>query len=1713
VSTTKTRASDAPGGEAVEDSNPDDDQFTLDIPLEQTFDLALVQIIDDRATPAPYSQGSKVQFEVTVHNQGTLDAYDIEIRESVPPGLMRPSLVDGQEGISAGEGSEFKIAQVKAGESVSFLLEAMVANDFMGSELIMDAEIMKACDIPGGINTTDEDSTAGDNATPNDLANDNDIEDKDGGDDQDPVLVEIEQVFDLAIRKMINEEATPAPYEPGDKVRMVITLDNNGTLDAYDIDIEESLPEGLTSIKLVGAPQDVLETEEGKYTVKDLNAGNSKSFEVEVEIDPSYMEKDLRLTTTAVKAAASPGGEAVVDDKPEDNQFAVDIAVEQTFDLALTNQIDVDATPGPYMPGDKVQLSVIVDNKGTLDAYDIDITEIATEGLESIKLMGEQAGVTETESGKFTINNIGANESIALKVEAIISPDFIGKQIPLVGEITKASDTAGGNNVEDDMPTDNRNEVVIQVTQNFDLALTITLSPGQSSAVTPGSDVSFDITVYNQGVADAHTILVNDYVPSGFTFDPALNSDFGPDSDGDGSPDASITGPIAANDSETLTIVLTVNDPFDEASMDIMNYAEISAADNDTDPDNDPPMDMDSTPDANQSNDGDAIDDEINQDGLAGGDEDDHDFARVFVQTICEAIDAFDGDICIEINADLNHPWADSDCDGGGVAIGIECANGGDASDPLDECIAAINASLDICAIIAENPNATIAGFDCDGGGIDNATECANGGNPSDPSDECDIAIASNADVCTLILADSSIGLANDDCDNSGISNAIECANGGDPMDSSNECATALASDADICALIAADPSIPLASEDCDNGGIINSIECDNGGDPSDESDDCQTAIVSGIDICTILSTDPSNTLASKDCDSSGIDNATECANGGNPSDPTDECDIVIASNVDVCAILASNPDSQLANQDCDQGGVSNIIECQTGSDPKDSSDDSDPCVPGYNSGKDLCAAISIDPFLAAADCDGGGIDNATECEEGTDPNDPTDDCIAAIAASADICSLVLIDPSSSLATADCDGGGISNYDECLVGEDPSDSSDDCQAAMEANVDICVLVVTDPDGQLANEDCDGGGVNNLTECLSGENPLDHSDDCQTVFDETLDICVIIAANPMSTIADADCDGGGISNAIECENGGDPTNPTDDCAMAEAGAIDICLLINGDANHPLAQADCDGGGITNLIECISHENPFDSSDDCSAACDEGIDIHVLIAGNPDHPLAQADCDGGGMSNFAECLSGEDPCDPSDDCQAVTDAGLNICSIVLADPSGGMATADCDGGGIDNFTECNLGGDPTNPGDDCTVAIENDSDICTLISDDPTHPIALVDCDGGGVSNGVECTNGGNPLLPEDDCQMAIDTGADICALIEANPSSDLASADCDDGGVDNATECAAGGNPANPVDDYDCETAISNNVDICGLISDNPNIPLANLDCDGGGVSNAVECGVGNDPADSSDDCASAVLADLNICLLIAANPSHPLADEDCDGGGVSNIVECQTGEEPSDTPEDDCQAAIDSNVDLCVLIDSDPSHPLADQDCDGGGVSNIVECQTGEEPGQTPGDDCQSAINAGILEALIADVSNPLHTSDCDGDGTPNAQDDDPLDPCIDYTGTPDPSCGCLVSDPNQDCDGDGNPNGTDTDPEDPCVDPLINLASASWFALDCDEDGLTNGDEQNSGSDPFDPCDPDPLAVPTGDCDSDGLANGDEPGAGTDPVIQIHWQ
>ncbi|MEL7021474.1 MAG: hypothetical protein AAGK47_07700, partial [Bacteroidota bacterium] len=168
----------------------------------------------------------------------------------------------------------------------------------------------------------------------------------------------------------------------------------------------------------------------------------------------------------------------------------------------------------------------------------------------------------------------------------------------------------------------------------FDLGLQKTLAAGQNSIVNPGDDVTFTITIYNQGDLDAVDFDIIDYVNTsmfnGFSLgnnaagtvtasDGTVLNYAWATSNTDGR--ATITGTLAAGASLEIPVTLTVANG---APKNISNYAEIFS-------DND--RDVDSVTEDTQANTSSDVmkDDVTNEDSTADptNDEDDSDVATL----------------------------------------------------------------------------------------------------------------------------------------------------------------------------------------------------------------------------------------------------------------------------------------------------------------------------------------------------------------------------------------------------------------------------------------------------------------------------------------------------------------------------------------------------------------------------------------------------------------------------------------------------------------------------------------------------------------------------------------------------------------------------------------------------------------------------------------------------------------------------------------------------------------------------------------------------------------------------------------------------------------------------------------------------------------------------------------------------------------------------
>ena len=184
------------------------------------------------------------------------------------------------------------------------------------------------------------------------------------------------------------------------------------------------------------------------------------------------------------------------------------------------------------------------------------------------------------------------------------------------------------NNGNGDQDDHDIAQVNVNPPQTFDLALRKQLAQNQSSSVNAGAIVEFTIEVFNQGAVTANNVQITDYIQAGFVWpaNAALNPGW-VHSAGPNTAANTLTGSILPGASATALIRLQVNPALNAANVRMVyNFAEISV-------DNHPVAngaqpDPDSTPDANNNNDGPLTDDAINNESA---DEDDQDIAEVLI--------------------------------------------------------------------------------------------------------------------------------------------------------------------------------------------------------------------------------------------------------------------------------------------------------------------------------------------------------------------------------------------------------------------------------------------------------------------------------------------------------------------------------------------------------------------------------------------------------------------------------------------------------------------------------------------------------------------------------------------------------------------------------------------------------------------------------------------------------------------------------------------------------------------------------------------------------------------------------------------------------------------------------------------------------------------------------------------------------------------------
>ncbi len=550
--------------EILDDGDTDEDDH--DIALLSIFDLALRKTVAG-IDPLPMKIGSAITYDIEVFNQGGIDATDIVVTDYIHPGLsFDPALNPTWDGTDP-ENPTTIVAALSAQSSTTVSITLTIVDG--ASTLDNDAEI-SAADDDGDPTTdppTDIDSTP-DGDPDDDPAVDDEIGD-DGTTDQDDHDITSIPVFDLAVRKNV-ASVVPEPVADGAVVTFAIEVFNQGSIDATDIELTDTVGTGFAYADVDNRAAETgndnnwdgsVDPTAPTLLVGDLAAGESTTVFIVMTIpsvpsEPTTFVNQVEIssadddgdptTDPPVDIDSDPDGtpdDLLVDDETGNNgstdEDDHDIAEITTplFDLALTKRLTGDTLVDI---GDDLTFVIEVVNQGDIAAIDIEVSDYLPDGLSLAT--ADTNGWVDNGDGTLTATIAGPIEpgaSDSIELVATVGPDVTGDQVN-VAEISGSTDINGiphldGDSNPDTDPSDDAggdpsvDDNVIDGAggdeDDHDPALfrvrEVDLQPTKTGvgSVTAGDVAAWTVTITNNGPdPDTGPITAVDQLPDGLSY-------------------------------------------------------------------------------------------------------------------------------------------------------------------------------------------------------------------------------------------------------------------------------------------------------------------------------------------------------------------------------------------------------------------------------------------------------------------------------------------------------------------------------------------------------------------------------------------------------------------------------------------------------------------------------------------------------------------------------------------------------------------------------------------------------------------------------------------------------------------------------------------------------------------------------------------------------------------------------------------------------------------------------------------------------------------------------------------------------------------------------------------------------------------------------------------------------------------------------------------
>ncbi|MDN3633385.1 hypothetical protein QWY85_01865, partial [Neolewinella lacunae] len=323
----------------------------------------------DLTSAGPYTQGSTVSYNITVTNQGSLDAATVVVEDRPQAGLTYAGLNSGDV-TDNGDGTFTLNSVLAQGASLTFNVSYTIDATFQGTSLTNVAEITED-------DGDDEDSTP-----------DNDVPTED---DQDDETITVNQTFDLAIAKSLAPLQAPFTLS-GANVNYRITVTNQGSINATNVEVMDDSPIGLNYLSANVTGTNVIANGGGSFTIPSLAQNESVSFTITYMTDANVGIGVVLTNQIEITDDADGTGNDVtdIDSSPEssyDNDDLGDnVADDDEDSVSITNigiNVEKVASESEICPGEPVTYTLTVRFRDNICAPGLELREISIEDMGS----------------------------------------------------------------------------------------------------------------------------------------------------------------------------------------------------------------------------------------------------------------------------------------------------------------------------------------------------------------------------------------------------------------------------------------------------------------------------------------------------------------------------------------------------------------------------------------------------------------------------------------------------------------------------------------------------------------------------------------------------------------------------------------------------------------------------------------------------------------------------------------------------------------------------------------------------------------------------------------------------------------------------------------------------------------------------------------------------------------------------------------------------------------------------------------------------------------------------------------------------------------------------------------------------------------------------------------------------------------------------------